>query len=455
MRVPVVVLVVLLLVPSVGSLWRAPPVQASALPSDLSDGDLLRLLASHTGYRLSASTPTRVPPGLTLVGELQGLALRMGAQPLGAADVAAFASLDPRVAGPTLLLLVAVSDAWDARDAAFAKLTLDEQRELAALMDARAPSEPRSAREAALAANVDKKAMIEGTIILMDTLENIVLPQLQAAARNGAWPPVAVADPVGVLRLGSPGTDVERLNRLVQIDPNGNDVYWNNAGGGSAVPGINPPTPRFPVALSVDLNGNDYYRNNYTGAQGGGVFGVGVLLDLTGDDYYYCSGVHCAGGADLGVGLLRDYAGNDSFFVGQTYSMGGAYEGWGVLRNDAGNDQYTIGGYAGGMAEIDGALGLLWDRAGTDKYLVWAGSAARAYGWSESGGYGWFVDEGNATDYYEQEHALNYAHGCNDCYWQLGEPGIFMPSNGRGLDNQGGLAGILATPNAVFPPPGP
>lgn len=441
-------IVLLLLVPTSGSLWHVPVAIATDLPADLSDGDLMRILATKAGHHLTPTPRTIVPTGTTLPGMITHLATRMG-KTLTPNDIAAFTQLDPRVAGPTLLLLTAVDQAWTQREAAFAKLTPTEQMELAQLLMARGAHEP-TAREQELSANVDLTALINTAIALDDTLEGVVMPQLKQAVQAGAWPPIAIADPVGVLRLGSPGNDVETVDRIVQIDPSGDDTYYNNAGGTTLLSGSLTHPGLLPIALSIDMGGNDTY-SNANSPQGGGALGIGLLLDYAGNDRYYC-GVRCQGGGADGVGLLRDYAGDDTFWSGQS-SLGGAFNGVGIARDDAGNDSYTTDGGSGGYAwsaggpagTLKGSIGLLWDRGGFDSYSdrFWE-HASGVYGWSKGDSLGLMVDAGPEVDSYVIASALNSPHGCNNCTWTIVESAGALTHRQTGNDGQGGLAAILA-----------
>ena len=158
MRGIAVVVAVVLAIPLVGSLYPAPParVDPPLLPKDFRDADLLRLLAAKEGDRPSAQALRAVPAGTTLDGMVTKLAERAGKR-VTSADLAPFAKLDPSVAGPTTLLLFAVDQAWTMRDQAFAKLSLDEQRELLARLEAHQDD----ARTAALAAQVDEPTLIK------------------------------------------------------------------------------------------------------------------------------------------------------------------------------------------------------------------------------------------------------------------------------------------------------
>lgn len=441
MRGIAIVVAIALSVPLVGSLFPAPPAHAATplLPKDFGDADLLRLLAAKEGYHPTAQALRTLPPGVTLDGMVAKLGARAGLD-VRASDLAPFAKLDPSVAGPTTLLLVAVDQAWTMRDQAFAKLSPAEQQELLARLRAHDDGP----RTVALAAQVDEPTLIDAAILLDDTLEGVVMPQLQQAAQSGAWPPAGAWDPIGVLRLGSTGNDVERTNRIVQIDPSGDDTYDNNAGG-TATLSSNPGSPLIAVAVSVDLGGNDTYSDYASGdaPQGGGGLGIGLLLDAAGNDSYQCS-QHCQGGGAFGVGLLHDYGGDDSYLSSQG-STGSGDGGIGVLRDDRGNDSYRAGGLAGGYSGFYGSVGLLWDRSGADTYAP-IGSNGQLWGWAQGDNLGMFVDEGHDVDTYVTRGSWP-DHGCNDCTWTIVDPelgGGQLTHRQTGNDGEGGLAAMLA-----------
>jgi hypothetical protein len=433
-----VLAVALLTLPFVGSITPAPahPIRAApALAADLPDGELVRLLALHEGIPARHAPPLAVPPGATVPSLAQKLGARAGT-PLMAADAARFATLDPRVAAPVLTLLVAVGQSWDLTDAAFTKLSPADRTRLQQLAQSGRDTDPEFQR---LDAQVDKAALVNAAILLLDATEGIVIPALQDAIAAGAWPPAGVWDPVGVLRLGSTGNDVETLDRIVQIDPSGDDTYLNNAGGTTIAKTLSPPTPGYQVALSLDFEGNDVYRQLGYPAQGSGAFGVGVLEDFAGDDQYTCD-TYCEGASNTGVGMLREYNGTDNYSGGdRSIGFGGLV---GISRDDSGSDQYMVSGEAGGSSARSAALGLLWDRAGIDSYRG-RFDVEEIFGYSASGGDGWFIDDGLDSDTYSLDHGP-LQHACNSCSWHAGNPSVIDGKvHGIGLDNADSLGALL------------
>lgn len=433
-----IAIALLVSLPAVGSLASPSPSDTAGqptLPVDLPDGDLLLLLAPVLGLDVERPAIPDLPAGVTLPGIVLHLARRSG-QDLAPEDLAPFAEVDPRVALPVAQLLLAVDRSWTLRDAAFAGSTIDAQRAAVAAHDSGAP-----------AANVvaDPEALVAAAVLLLDTAEMIVLPQLQAAIDAGAWPDQLVADPAGVLRLGTMGDDVETLDRIVQIDPRGNDAYHNNAGGTTIGNDIDPRTMDTAIALSIDLAGDDTYRKpDGLPAVGAGVIGIGVALDLAGNDVYR-QGHRSIGASSHGIGLLRDHDGAD-MYTGFGAGVGSGFRGIGVLREDAGDDRYFVSPVSGGAGDKAEGFGLLWERGGTDRFDV-ESTSLWSYGFSADDGHGWFVDELDGVDYYATGDPSRFSnsalmHGCNSCVWTAG---VGTPSNGVGQDSSGGLGELLSS----------
>ncbi|HET6403358.1 MAG TPA: hypothetical protein VFH78_01820, partial [Candidatus Thermoplasmatota archaeon] len=157
---------------------------------------------------------------------------------------------------------------------------------------------------------------------------------------------------------------------------------------------------------------------------------------LGGDDSYTpTSAAGSAGSGGIGIGVFRDVAGNDWHFgwdsLGYTNSVLGYY------RDDAGNDHYRAWFSSGGFSE-NGGLALMWDRAGADEYIS---SSSSTWLWGyDRGGRAWFVDETASADvWYALTSGMAHPLACNDCTWTAGTTG-----SGRGNDNRGGLAYIIA-----------
>ena len=428
MRTIVVPIVILLLAaPAAGALLAPGALPPPLFPPDITDAEVLALLAASMGLQ-----PTRLPIPLAPPDADVGLlAQELGARAdlhLTDVDIAAFRALHPLIAQPTATLILATLQAWDVRDAAFVDWTMDDYALVEHQMSAGEPL-------AKVLTPDQMEMLLTAAIMLSDTIESVVIPQLEFAAQAGVWPPIAVADPVGVLRIGSSGNDLETVDRIIQLDGRGNDVYKNNAGG--AV--ITAAGPRvWPIAVSIDLAGDDMYEMTIVRpSQGGARFGLGLLYDISGDDDYR-SRDDSAGSGGVGIGLFRDTSGNDRYRTGQN-GYGAGIAGVGYLRDDQGNDAYHVGAISGGYGTT-GGIGLFWDRAGTEEYGALFGSDT-LWGWAQLDGKGWFVEETASQDSYLNLQNPSQAHprACNTCTWIGGDtPG------GRGNDNHGGLAYLVA-----------
>ena len=435
--------IVLLVLPLAGGLAPlaaptapAAPGPAAAhvppLPHDLSDADLVLLLAAHVGLHPERPALAPLAPEDTVASLALRLAHRSGAHHATPHDFAAFAHLDPRVALPVATLLRAIDQAWDIQEAATAGLDHHDRRALARLV-----LDGRGATPEALALGepVDRTALVAAAILLLDTAESLVLPPLQDAARAGAWPTDPVSDPIGILRIGGTGDDHETIDRLLQIDPRGNDTYHNNAGGTTLLADFDPTTPDYPIALSVDFEGDDEYdpgRKVFT--QGGAFLGIGLNFDFFGNDKRTCLRL-CMGSGSEGIGIIRDLAGDDEYLAGDS-SLGYATF-MGSIRDDSGEDAYVAGTNSGAFAFGYKALALLWERQGTERYGTPLSLTHNRYGWAEALGSAFFVDEGISVDTYSAEASEGY--GCNDCTWERGA----ADSHGLGNDNVGGLSHVL------------
>ena len=426
-----------------------------AFPDDFSDAALVFLLAQVAGHEVRVPEPVRVPAGVSVPGMVLHLAQRAGtASELAPEDLVPLAGLDPAVSAPVLALLVAIDEAWTLREQAVAKLSIAERAELAQVGAVATP------RQLELAAQVDMQPMLEAAILLLDTLESVAIPALQAAFDAGLWPAVPVADPAGVLRLGGGGADHETTERILHIDPAGNDLHETNMGGTRVEQNVGDPGFLAPISIGLDLAGDDTYdyrpvtHGHYPQASlGSGHLGIGILHDLQGNDDYACD-IYCNAYANRGVGYLRDHAGDDSYYVGAYGLAVAILDGQGIHRDDAGNDERLVGVGTGAHTSSNqgshhAEVALLWDRDGQDSYDLLTNNPGN-YGIAEGGARAWLVDEGTQLDYYAtgdpSRVGTTWQHGCNDCEWQIHEdaPGLDGHYRTRGVDNYGGLAYVLA-----------
>jgi hypothetical protein len=173
-------------------------------------------------------------------------------------------------------------------------------------------------------------------------------------------PRATFADPAGLVLLGSSGDDTYAPGGMfgdpvLLVDPAGNDVYLNRAGGAA------------PVADVTNTEANGLV--------------VSVVLDMAGDDLYSYDGPPSAvqGGSTVGgIGLLVDVAGNDRYLAKATRTISAFF-----TYIDGGGQGFTYGGF-----------GLQVDGSGDDVYSYdvaspnGRGTWALAQGWGGAGGLG-------------------------------------------------------------------
>lgn len=116
------------------------------------------------------------------------------------------------------------------------------------------------------------------------------------------------------------------------------------------------------VSVLIDPGGDDEYRGSDLA-----LHGFSAIIDLAGDDRYAMDGPGL-GAALAGASLLIDFAGNDSYEA-KFFAQGAAAFGFGALLDLGGDDRYRIEAWGQGFGIGDG-VGLLWDRAGNDRYLA-------------------------------------------------------------------------------------
>jgi hypothetical protein len=225
------------------------------------------------------------------------------------------------------------------------------------------------------------------------------------------------------LLLGSPGDDDHRALTLshasagpqgtaLLLDPGGDDRYhldndvlvWpssqlpdhnasmgQGAGYGTADGGG--------LALLIDAAGDDSYRAQLF-AQGAGLRqGLGALLDLGGHNRHQAAWYAMGAAAHQGVGLLwAAGAGDDSYDVSHVTAMGAGHDGAvGLLVDGGGSDRFVLDDLGLGAAH-DGGHGVLVRARGKASYRF-TGTACRGWGKAyksaeaaSAGGVGVFVD---------------------------------------------------------------
>jgi hypothetical protein len=234
---------------------------------------------------------------------------------------------------------------------------------------------------------------------------------LRAAEGRIQFPDTAqrYESPVGTVSIGTRGNDRHGADAAVIVDPAGNDTYER------------APVTAGAVSVIVDLGGDDRYRGSDIA-----IHGLAAILDFAGNDAYESSGAGW-GAALAGVSILVDYAGDDVYQSGH-FGQGAAAAGIGALIDHEGNDGYRLsaGGQGLGFA---GGLGLLWDRAGDDRYhaaglpdafdrgggISFAQGAATGVRASLGGGTGILRDDGGNDDYEAEMFAQGAAY-----YYGLG-----------------------------------
>ncbi len=229
-----------------------------------------------------------------------------------------------------------------------------------------------------IAARIDESALRRATSLFLAANARL-LQALRAGGSRVLFPPLGarIVFDAGVIVIGTAGDDVHELAPLrsgkvfVLIDPGGNDRY---AGSDLVLHGL---------AALIDLGGNDRYESSGP-AWGAAVGGVSLLVDVAGDDVYE-AGEFGLGAALAGLGAVLDLAGNDRYGL-RAFGQGlGLALGTGLLWDRAGDDRYAAAGLpdrfgrGGGLSFAQGAatgvrtglgggVGILRDDAGDDLY---------------------------------------------------------------------------------------
>ncbi len=201
--------------------------------------------------------------------------------------------------------------------------------------------------------------------------------------------PLRVETPRGLVIVGTRGKDVHEEDAWLLVDPGGDDVYSNNAGGTG--------TGRR-AALCVDVAGDDRYESEAPFSQGAAREGLGILLDLAGNDVYR-GGSFCQGAALGGAGVLADDEGNDVFEASE-FAQGAAAFGFGLLLSGRGDDTYALDHLGQGLGRTAG-YGVLRDDAGDDRYVArpthestysqWTGGRTVHWSFAQGCGFGFYA----------------------------------------------------------------
>ncbi len=165
--------------------------------------------------------------------------------------------------------------------------------------------------------------------------------------------------------FGTHGRDVHRLEALlapqrrgIVFDPGGDDHYEL---AGMAHPGG--------WLIIIDVEGQDVYRAGEasdTTAHAAALFGAQLIADLAGDDRYE-GGDFAFASALMGYARVFDAGGNDRY-LGRCASLGFAFHGVAILQDQNGDDEYSSAYLSQGASSTYG-FGLLIDQDGDDAYL--------------------------------------------------------------------------------------
>ncbi len=383
---------VLSMVPALAAPTTTPPVSHEVPPlhREASPQDAIRFAAHQQGLTLD---PVPTHASATLSDALLRLYHVANIQEqVTQEQVTEFTStLDPRLRAEITPLVDALATATTLRDDAF------QNEELLSI----AP-------------------MAQASILLLDTVE-VQTPHLQDLPTT-VWPSATTADPVGIVAIGTPQSDTYTKIRWLQVDPAGEDYFYNNAGGADTWVYAGGPIS---AALSLDLGGDDVYQTDGWYVQGSGHRAVGVLVDEQGNDSYE-AGSEVQGSGGNGVGILWDKAGNDSYTSHDNEGQGYAAVGIGLLQDDGGNDSYWASGYSMGTGSTLG-VGMLRDLGGDD---VYDGDTFTVAGFGRDLGRGYFFDYGFGNDsyiFYKNTFASN-----NDSWTR--QTDFVLPGYGYGWD---------------------
>ncbi len=207
--------------------------------------------------------------------------------------------------------------------------------------------------------SVDQHALAHGiwqlTAAVEQTAQALERSRLNRKTVPGAW---RFGTPWGEVIVDTTPTNNHYRGQqpLLLIDTAGNDSY--------AFDQERPPG----VTVLLDLAGNDRYQGGGLGRDpSGATLGYAVLLDASGDDLY--EGQWLTQGAALfGAAVLIDRGGQDRYQA-QGQAQGFALGGVGVLLDFDGDDRYQALTQAQASAG-PGALALLFDRTGNDRYVL-------------------------------------------------------------------------------------
>jgi len=149
------------------------------------------------------------------------------------------------------------------------------------------------------------------------------------------------------------------------IDLGGKDSYGYPVYPDGADLPTRPPSDAAGRAVQFGVQGQTLSRK---GRQGSGVLGIGLLWDLGTDDDKYASLALSQGAGSMGVGVLFDAGGNDEY-VAESTSQGSAMWGIGALLDRAGNDKHRAFYASQGFGYVHG-VGIAADGGGDDEWFA-------------------------------------------------------------------------------------
>ncbi|MBE7478643.1 MAG: hypothetical protein HS104_01455 [Polyangiaceae bacterium] len=149
------------------------------------------------------------------------------------------------------------------------------------------------------------------------------------------------------------------------IDLGGKDNYGYPVYPDAADLPTRPPSDAAGRAVQFGVQGQTLSRK---GRQGSGVLGIGLLWDLGGKDDKYASLALSQGAGSVGVGVLFDDGGNDEY-VAESTSQGSAMWGIGALLDRAGNDARRSFYASQGFGYVHG-VGFAADGGGDDEWFA-------------------------------------------------------------------------------------
>lgn len=298
----------------------------------------------------------------------------------------------------------------------------------------------------------DRPRYLARAALTMLTASEAITPWVEAAVERDEWPDSpAIADPLGLIRIGGTGDDIEVRERVILIDPRGDDLYLGPVARADPLryaPILPYPVPGHrvasPVSIAIDFAGNDFHQTKYGSTVAAADGGVAVFDERGGDDTYFV-GSRSIGSSDGGVALFLERGGNDTYapfrndhwLRGLSSALGDAtHRGFALAMDFGGNDTYDLGDESAGVSwvglieEAPGTtIGVFCDLSGTDRYTT---HARRVLGFGTGrDSLAMFADLGEAEDEYTHNSYWNLPSATNAARWRDGYDG----ANGYGLDD--------------------